>query len=187
LFSIAALVNLAACAAPEAPGVAASANEPQQVRETRSSLLESSGMQDGSQLAALTAEVRQLRLAIEEHARSEAQTRALEASLSAQQSRMLATEESLEAVRTRIDTVARRIEEIEDQLSGLAGERSRTTATDTRLALDEQAANLETQLRANRRSLEQARGREDELSRALQIEETKFNELVARLQRLAGQ
>ena len=52
----------------------------------------------GGSLTALTAEVRQLRLAVEESMRSQAQTQALGVYLSAQQSRILQVASRLDAV-----------------------------------------------------------------------------------------
>lgn len=182
---IAALANVAACVPPEEPRIPASADEPQRVRESRAAAFATPGEQDGS-LAQLTAEVRQLRLAIEEMARSQTETRALEASLSTQQSRMLQTEQRLEAARRGIDTTASRSEGIEARLASLRDERSRATAPDRRAELDEAIRSFEGEREDAARELQRVRTREDELSRTLQVEETRWNELISRLEDLAG-
>ena len=179
-----ALANAAACAAPDEPRIPASADEPQRVRESRAAALATPGEQDGS-LAQLTAEVRQLRLAIEEMARSQTETRALDASLSTQQSRMLQTEQRLEAARRGIDTGASRLEGIEARLASLRTERSRVTAPDARADLDEAIRSFEGEREDAARELQRVRRQEDELSRRLQSEETRWNDLIARLEALA--
>ena len=54
-------------------------------------------------MAALTAEVRQLRIAVEEFARTQTETQALGAYLSARQGRLMQTTQQLDAVRKEID------------------------------------------------------------------------------------
>ena len=56
----------------------------------------------GGSLAALTAEVRQLRVAVEDGTRRQAEVQALAVSLSAQQSRMVQLNARIDAVRTEI-------------------------------------------------------------------------------------
>ena len=181
---VVALANVAACVAPDEPRIPPSADEPPGVRESRAATFASPGEQDGS-LAQLTAEVRQLRLAVEEMARSQTETRALEASLSTQQSRLLQTEQRLDAVRRGIDTGASRGEGIEARLASLRDERSRATAPDVRAELDEQIRTFERERDDAARELQRVRRQEDELSRRLQSEEARWNDLIARLEALA--
>jgi chromosome segregation ATPase len=178
------LANAAACAAPDEPRIPASADEPQQVREARGAVLATPAEQDGS-LAQLTAEVRQLRLAIEEMARTQTETRALDASLSTQQSRMLQTEQRLEAARRGINTTGSRLEGIEARLASLRTERSRATAPDERAGFDEAIRGFEGEREDAARELQRVRGQEEELSRRLQSEEARWNDLIARLEALA--
>jgi chromosome segregation ATPase len=181
---VVALATIAACVAPDEPRIPAPADEPPRVRESRAAAFASPGEQDGS-LAQLTAEVRQLRLAVEELARSQAETRALEASLSTQQTRMLQTEQRLEAARRGIDTTVSRGEGIEARLASLRDARSRATALDARASLDEEIRSFEAERDDVARELQRVRRREDELSRTLQDEETRWNDLVMRLEALA--
>src|SRR5215210_4304149 len=58
-------------------------------------------------LAALTAEIHQLRLSVEEATRSQVQTQALGVSLSVQQGRILQVANRLEAARNELDTATR--------------------------------------------------------------------------------
>jgi chromosome segregation ATPase len=179
-----ALANSAACVASDEPRIPASADEPQRIREPRAAVLATPGEQDGS-LAQLTAEVRQLRLAIEEMARSQTEARALDASLSTQQSRMLQTEQGLEAARRGVGTAASRLEGIEARLASLRTERSRATAPDARAELDETIRGFEGEREDAARELQRVRTREEQLSRRLQTEETRWNDLIARLEALA--
>ena len=78
-------------------------------------------------LAALTAEIRQLRVAVEESTRSQTQTQALGVYLSVQQSRILQAATRLESARKELDAVSLRSREIASQLENFQGEIIRVT------------------------------------------------------------
>ena len=99
---------------------------------------------------------------------------------------MLQTEERLEAARTEIDSATARSEDIEARLTSLADERSRATTPDRRAQLEDAIGNFQAERDAAARELQQARSRENELSRTLQAENTRWNELISRLEDLAG-
>ena len=124
-------------------------------------------------MAALTAEVRQLRLAVEEFARTQAETQALSAYLAARQGRLMQTTQQLDAVRKEIDAVTASKEGIEEQLARYSDELPRSTGV--------QRAGLEMAIRADEAErsrleleLPRARARENELSRTLALEEDRF-------------
>src|SRR5688500_14852551 len=94
-----ALSALAACSVHDEPAILTAADEPQRAHE---SSREAPAIADGS-LAALTAEVRQLRLSVEELARSQTKTQALAVYLSAQQSRLQQADQQLAVARRELD------------------------------------------------------------------------------------
>jgi predicted nucleic acid-binding Zn-ribbon protein len=137
---------------------------------------------DGS-LAALTAEVRQLRIAVEQLARSQAETQALGAALSAQQGRLLQITQQLDAARKDVDSATARSRELEEQVQNVSNDVSHSTGA--------QRDDLEGMLRAiqaeqNRveLDLQQVRARESELSRSFALEENRWKDLLSRMERL---
>ena len=135
-------------------------------------------------MAALTAEVRQLRLAVEELARSQSETQALTVYLSAQQSRMQQADQQLAAVREQIDSSTAERQNLETRLTNLSAERARVPP-DRRAQIEDAINDLRAEQARIDLQLQQARSRENDLSRAVQSEETRFNELIARLEKLA--
>ena len=177
LVCVVALSAVAACVSREDPAVPAVADEPRPA-------VEAPVRADGS-LAALTAEVRQLRLAVEELARSQTETHALGVYLSAQQSRMQQVDQQLAVARRELDTATAARQDLEAQSTDLLTAQARATSPDERARLEEAMNGVKYEQARLDRELQQARSRENELSRALQSEETRWNELIARLERLA--
>ena len=91
-------------------------------------------------LAALTAEIRQLRVAVEESTRSQTQTQALGVYLSVQQSRILQAATRLESARKELDAVSLRSREIASQLENFQGEILRVTEPQRRAQLEDAKA-----------------------------------------------
>ena len=178
----AAIATVAACAAPDdsvsrlsddrATRPAASAPSPARI-ETN----------DGS-LAALTAEVRQLRVAVEGFARSQAETQVLGVALSAQQSRVLQLNQQLDAVRKDIDSATALSRGFEEQLPGLSSELSRVTERGQREGLESMIRAVESERNRMELQLQETRARESDLSRTLALEENRWNDLLSRMQRL---
>src|SRR6187455_1271305 len=73
---------------------------------------------DGS-MAALTAEVRELRMAVQQLAQTQSQTQALGVYLSVQQSRVLQVSSQLDSVRKDLDTTAFQATELAAKLADL--------------------------------------------------------------------
>ncbi len=135
-------------------------------------------------MAALTAEVRQLRIAVEEFARIQTETQALSAYLSARQGRLLQTAQQLDAVRKQIDAATASSSDVEDQLARFADELS--SATGPHRAAIEMAIRATEAGRSSRElELQQARARENDLSRTLALEEDRWNDALSRMERLA--
>jgi len=179
---VAPAIWLAACAAPSDSAATSFPGEQQQERESPTEAPLREG--DGS-LAALTAEVRQLRVAVEDLAQSQSEAQALGVYLSAQQSRLKLADEQLAAVREQIESSAGVREELEARLAELLLEQSRAPSPQRRAEIEARINDFRSEQGRVDRQLQQARDRENDLSRALQAEESRFNDLIARLEELA--
>ena len=175
---------VAACAAPEDPVVSTTTagREPSAaISRVREPSLE---VPDGS-LAALTAEVRQLRAAVEKLARSQTETQALAAYLSAQQSRMAQTAQQLDAARKELDSANVRSRDVEARLGDISAALAGTVDRDERARLDDGMRGFKAEQSRVALELEQARTRESDLSGQLQAEERRWNELISRIEQLS--
>ena len=172
---VALLVAVAACEARDDARISADdLAESSPISTASAEVLET----DGS-IAALTAEVRQLRVAVEQLARSQAEAQALAAVLSAQQQRVEQITQQLDAARNEIERAARRGEEFDGQVARLSQQLSVTTDPRERVALETALSSVEAERDADARRLQYARGRESNLSRTLALEEDRWNDLLA--------
>ena len=138
----------------------------------------------GGSLTALTEELRQLRLAVEESARSQVQTQALGVYLSVQQSRLLQVTTRLDAARRDLDTATARSRQIATALSSIEDALPGATERQERARLESQNRDLkEEQVRVSVAE-QQARNRETELSQAMQLEDTRWSDLISRLEQV---
>ena len=138
----------------------------------------------GGSLAALTAEIRQLRLAVEESARQQAQTQGLSVYVSAQQSRVMQVGARLEAVRNELGGATMRARDAAGRVAAAqqeavqlpdATERAEAAGMVQMFKLQaDQAVEQERQLRA----------REEDLVQALAAEEARWADLISRLEQL---
>lgn len=139
---------------------------------------------DSGTLSVLTAEIRQLRLAVEESTRAQTQTQALAVYLSAEQSRLVQVAARLDAARKDLDAVTARSRQIAAQLANIDEVLARTTDADerSRLALEGPALKREVE----RVTLQEqvARSREAELLQMLQTEDARWSDLISRLEQL---
>jgi chromosome segregation ATPase len=174
------LPMLAACAFQDDP--AAISFEPQPDRDPP---VEAPRLEGDGSLAALTAEVRQLRLAVEELARSQSESQALGVYLSAQQSRLKSADDQLVVAREQVASSTAQREDIEARLADLLLEQSRVTSPQDRAKIEGRIRDYRGEQARIDRQLQQARNRENDLSRTLQSEEARFNDLIARLEDLA--
>jgi septal ring factor EnvC (AmiA/AmiB activator) len=139
---------------------------------------------DGS-LTALTAELRLLRLAVEEQGRTQTQTQALSAYLMAQQGRIQQTASRLDAARDELQSASDMIRDAKGRLESLDQELAKAAADSERLEnlrevrkhfLDLQASTVAREERAS--------AKVTELSNALAYEEGRWADVVARLEQL---
>jgi chromosome segregation ATPase len=181
LVCVVALLVVAACGAAIDPATATSADEPQQARE---SPREAPALPGDGSLAALTAEVRQLRLAVEELGRSQSETQALGVYLSAQQGRLQQADQQLSAVREELASSSTERQNIEDRLTGLLAAQASATSSDERAKLEDAISDFRREQERLDRQLQQARSRESELVQVVRSEESRWNDLIARLEAL---
>jgi chromosome segregation ATPase len=135
-------------------------------------------------MAALTAEVRQLRVAVEELARSQAEAQALGMTLAAQQGRILQLTQQLDAVRKDIAAATAGSQGIEAQLAGFREETSRMTEPGARAGFESALRGIEAERSRLELELQQARSRENDLSRQLALEESRWSDTLARMEQL---
>jgi len=138
---------------------------------------------DGS-LAGLTAELRQLRAAVEQLARSQTQTQALGVYLSAQQSRIVQVAARLDAVQKDLDSASLRAQEMQARVAAFSSDLQRVFEPQQREAVEDGLRGARAEQRLIEVELQQARSREGELSQTLQIEEARWKDLIARLEQL---
>ena len=138
----------------------------------------------GGSLAALTSEVRQLRLAVEESSRSQVQTQALGVYLSVQQSRILQVATRLDSTRKELDTATVRSREIASQQANIDDELPRVTEPRQRAAIEDMNRALKADRERVNLQEQQARSRESELSQALQLEDGRWTDLISRLEQI---
>jgi hypothetical protein len=133
-------------------------------------------------MTALIAEVRQLRLAVEESSRQQAQIQGLSVYLSAQQSRLTQIGAQLDAVRHELTGATARTQEFANLLSGAQTEAARASTADEREEANEMARTFKQQAAAAAERERQIREREAVLTQVSQNEESRWVELVTRLE-----
>jgi predicted nucleic acid-binding Zn-ribbon protein len=138
----------------------------------------------GGSLTALTAEVRQLRLAVKDSIRSQTQTQALGVYLSAQQSRIVQVASRLDVVRRELDGASLASRSIATRLARTEERLSQVTDPKERLALEDQSRAMNLEQKTLSLHEQQARNRETELSQALQLENDRWADLISRLEQL---
>ena len=104
--------------------------------------------------------------------------------LSAQQSRMQLADQQLAAVREQIDSTTAVRQDLETRLASMLAEQA-AASPDRRGQIEDGINGFRAEQARIDLQLQQARSRENDLSRAVQSEEARFNELVARLEKLA--
>ena len=139
---------------------------------------------DTGSLSALTAEVRELRLAVQQLAQTQSQTQALGVYLSVQQSRVLQVSSQLEAARKELDGVAAASSELALRLADLEEQLPRVSDPMERNALQGASREMRREQAAASAREQQARNRELELSQSLQAEESRWSALITRLEAL---
>ena len=141
-------------------------------------------VQGGGSLTALTAEVRQLRLAVEESMRSQTQTQGLGVYLSAQQGRILQVASRLDASRRDLEGITNHSQATANKLENIDDRISRVTNPNERLGLENEKGMMILEQKSISLQEQQARTRENELSQALQLENDRWADLISRLEQL---
>jgi hypothetical protein len=144
----------------------------------------SEGTDAAASLAPLTSELRQLRVAVEAMARSQTQTQALGVYLSVQQSRILQLTTRLDAARKDIEVAVTRSQEITFRLANANDDLPRVTEPKRRTEVEDYIRQLKHEQEKVGVEEQQARARESELSQALHLEESRWTELISRLEQL---
>ena len=138
---------------------------------------------DGS-LAGVTAELRQLRLAVEESTRRQTQAQAVGVYLSAQQSRVVHVSARLDAARRELDAVTVQSKELAAELASREDAALRLTNPDEKSQIEIHARMLKQHLEVLGARAQLAQTREAELSQMLHAEEARWTDLVGRLEQL---
>ena len=137
---------------------------------------------DPGSLAALTGEVRQLRVAVEQSTRTQSQTQALGVYLSAQQSRMVQLSQRLDGVRSELIGARNQSTQLSNLVKMMGGEPGATATADERAEHSEMAKLFRAQVDQAAQEEQRLRMRETELNQLLQQEETRWADLINRLE-----
>ena len=136
----------------------------------------------GGSLTALIAEVRQLRLAVEESNRRQSEIQSLGVYLSAQQSRMIQVSARLDAVRNELNAANAQSQHFANLLANAQAEAAQATDVEARQQAVEMSRMFKQQAAGAAEREQQIRDRESELAQALHTEEARWTELIARLE-----
>ena len=97
---------------------------------------------------------------------------------------MQQADQQLAAVREQIDSSTAVRQDLETRLAGMLADQARASP-DRRAQIEDGINGLRAEQARIDLQLQAARSRENDLSRVVQSEETRFNELIARLEQLA--
>jgi hypothetical protein len=135
----------------------------------------------GGSLAALTAEVRQLRLAVEDGTKRQAEVQALGVSLSAQQSRMVQLNARIDAARAELASAEQRAKQSAFFVQNAQKDMASTDPQD-RTQAAEMLPLFKQQADEAAAAIDRLRGRESDLEQAMRIEEQRWSDLINRLE-----
>jgi seryl-tRNA synthetase len=142
------------------------------------------GTETPGSFAALASELRQLRMAVEELTRSQTQTQALGVYLSVQQSRILQVVTRLDSTRKDLEAATIRSRELGSKLANFEEDLPRVTEPRIRTEVEGMIRVLKREQASVALQEEQIRSREGELSQMLQLEESRWSDLISRLDQL---
>ena len=134
-------------------------------------------------LAAVAAEIRQLRVAVEESTRTQTQTHALGVSLSAQQSRLAQVAARLDVTRRELDRLTAESRQVAAEVTNNEDE-MQTAKPEHRSQLQMSVKFLQQHAEKLAGQLQQAQARELEAAQLLQAEEARWADLVGRMEAL---
>lgn len=139
---------------------------------------------DPGSIAGLTAEVRQLRVAVEQSTRTQSQTQALSVYLSAQQSRMVQLAQRLDRVRDDATAARARSQQIAGLLKMAAGDPDPSASAAERAEHNEMTRLFKAQVDQAAEEEQRLRAREAEMQQMMQQEEARWTDLISRLETL---
>jgi len=132
----------------------------------------------------LTAEVRRLRLAVEQAARVQAQTQALGVYLSVEQGRIVQVATRLESTRRELEDLQAASRRLTADLASLESMLPRESDPDKRRQIEMQQRATKQELDETSLRDQQIRSREAEATQALQVEESRWSDLISRLEEI---
>lgn len=139
---------------------------------------------DPGSMSGLTAEIRLLRLAVEESSRAQTQTQALGVYLSAQQARLVQVAARLDAARKDLDAASARVARLSMAQAENEEARLRTVKPEDRIQVEAEQRAIKQELDDVRAQEQLARNREAELSQMMQTEDARWADLISRLEQL---
>ena len=142
------------------------------------------GQANDNSMAALTNEVRQLRLVVQEAGRSQAQMQALSISLTAQQSRLTQVNDRLERATTDLSVISAKVAEARRMISEAQAEAGRAKTAEERAHATEMLNMFRQQADTMAEEENRLRLRQSELANQFRIEEQRWIELVQRLEEI---
>jgi hypothetical protein len=135
-------------------------------------------------LAELTAEIRQLRAAVEQSSRTQAQAQALGIFLTAQDRRVMMSTSRVENARRELVTLSQQTSTYAHQLTQSEEELPLTTDPDERKAIEDRIKEIKLEMKVVAGREQEARTREAETLQAWQQEDARWNDLIGRLQQI---
>ena len=142
------------------------------------------GQANDNSMAALTNEVRQLRLAVQDAGRSQTQMQALSISLTAQQSRLSQVSDRLDKTHAELAAVGVKAEGARRMIAEAQAEMGRATTVQERGHAGEMLELFKKQAQEFFDEENRLRAREAELTNQFRAEEQRWLELVARLEEI---
>ena len=133
-------------------------------------------------LAALTAEVRALRGAVEESGRRQTETQAMGVDLAAQQNRMTQLAQRLEGIRTQLAGVQKESAQAASMVTAAQEAIASSPNAQERQAAVEMLAAFKRQAAQTAEQEQRLRARELELYQTIQQDEARWTELIGRLE-----
>jgi hypothetical protein len=121
---------------------------------------------------------------VEESTRTQAQTQALGVYLSAQQSRIVQLAARVDTARRELDELTSRSRELASGLSAMESQLLRVADPAERVALENASQGMKAEQQSVAFQEQQVRAREAELSQALQVENSRWADLISRLEQL---
>jgi len=132
----------------------------------------------------LTAEMRRLRVAVEQAARAQAQTQALGVYLSVEQGRIVQVATRLESARRELEDLQAASRRLAADLASLESMLSREPDPESRRAIEMRQRATKQELDEMSLRDQQIRSREAEATQALQLEESRWGDLISRLEEI---